>query len=83
MLFSEFQAKVLNYFTEYFQNSGPESYLYVKGWYSPSGSFLQIKPTTETLECGSTKTFTVQYTTNDEVATELRYKASIIVKYLL
>ncbi|XP_067935022.1 murinoglobulin-2-like [Watersipora subatra] len=52
----------------------PNAVLYVKGWYSPSGSFLQIVPNTQTLSCGSPATFKIQYTTSIALETQLQYK---------
>lgn len=69
----------MNYATEFWSYSAPQGYLYVQGWYSPTGSFLQIQPKNEKLACGSTATFKVQYTTSIALDAEIKYKVNITV----
>jgi alpha-2-macroglobulin len=42
----------------------PRGYHFVKKWFSPSGSFLQISPIEETLDCDRNMQVKVQYTTD-------------------
>ncbi|XP_067934593.1 ovostatin-like [Watersipora subatra] len=68
------QAVATRFNSSFWRWSSPRAYLYVEGWYSPSGSFLQIVPNTQTLSCGSQATFKIQYTTSIALETPLQYK---------
>ncbi|XP_067934596.1 ovostatin-like isoform X3 [Watersipora subatra] len=68
------QAVATRFNSSFWSWSSPRAYLYVEGWYSPSGSFLQIVPNTQTLSCGSQATFKIQYTTSIALETRLQYK---------
>ncbi|XP_067934592.1 alpha-2-macroglobulin-like protein 1 [Watersipora subatra] len=72
--FYSIEAVATRFNSSFWSWSSPKAYLYVDGWYSPSGSFLQIVPNTQTLSCGSQATFKIQYTTSVSLETQLQYK---------
>lgn len=54
----------------------PRSFHSIKQWFSPTGSFLQIEPIREEVECGSTLTVDVAYTT--EANTKYKFYYEVI-----
>lgn len=42
------------------------AFLYVEGFHSEGGSFLQLQPPTEVFKCGSQAMFTAQYLLKDD-----------------
>ena len=54
----------------------PQAYYSVKQWYSPSGSFVQIEPVYDSVQCGSSINLNVRYTTNGDANYKFHYQVS-------
>ncbi|KAK3096606.1 hypothetical protein FSP39_001625 [Pinctada imbricata] len=74
------QAKAIEYVSDYrtrttLQLYQPSAYMYVRRWFSPSESFIQIEDVTEPVKCGQDLRLGVLYSTPPDS----RYKMHVIV----